>query len=135
MQTIDLVYIIDDDDILLMLTKILIQRNALYEKSEEFYNGQEALDRLKEAIEKGENLPKVILLDLNMPIVDGWQFLEEFLQLPLPVEIPIFIVTSSIDPRDIEEAKKHPSVKDYIMKPITADKLNMIFNTIILKKG
>ena len=65
----------------------------------------------------------MILLDLNMPILDGWQFLDEFIHLPLKKEISIFIVTSSIDPSDIEMAKNYKMVKSYIMKPITAQKL------------
>lgn len=56
--------------------------------------------------------------------MDGWQFLAEFILLLLKKEISIFIMTSSIDPADIEMAKKYSVVKQYIMKPITADKLN-----------
>lgn len=126
MQTINLTYIIDDDEILVMLVKILIQRNESYDASEEFYNGQDALAHLKDVIKMKQALPQVILLDLNMPLMDGWQFLEEFVQLPLEKEIPVFIVTSSIDPNDIEKAKKYPLVKDYIMKPVTHDKLSTI---------
>jgi CheY-like chemotaxis protein len=73
--------------------------------------------------DKPSSLPDVILLDLNMPILDGWQFLDEFVKLPIKKEIAIFIVTSSIDPSDIEMVKKYDIVKSYIMKPITAQKL------------
>lgn len=130
METIDLAYIIDDDEILVMLMKMLVKRNAHYEVSEEFFNGQEAIDHLREVIKGEGKLPKVIFLDLNMPLMDGWQFLEEFVKLPIKEEIPVFIVTSSIDPADIDNAKKYPAVKDYIQKPVTDQKLNAVFELI-----
>lgn len=133
MQMIDLAYIIDDDEILVMLMKMLVKRNPHYEASEEFYNGQEAIEHLKEVLKSGAKLPKVIFLDLNMPLMDGWQFLEEFVHLPIKEEIPVFIVTSSIDPADIDNAKKFPVVKDYIMKPVSDQKLTDIFNLIKLQ--
>jgi CheY-like chemotaxis protein len=58
-----------------------------------------------------------------MPVLDGWQFLDEIRLLPIQKEISIFIVTSSIGPSDIEMIKKYDIVKNYIMKPITAKKL------------
>ena len=65
-----------------------------------------------------------------MPVLDGWQFLDEFMLLPIQKKIAIFIVTSSIDPTDIEMFKKYSVVKDYIMKPLTTEKLKAIANKI-----
>lgn len=126
MQKINLAYVIDDDEILVMLVKIQMKKNEAYDVVESFDNGEEALLSLKTLLETGGQLPEMILLDLNMPIMDGWQFLEAYEQLHFPHEIPVFIATSSIDPRDIEKAKAHPNVKDYIKKPITQDTLNAI---------
>ena len=75
-------------------------------------------------------LPDAILLDLNMPVMDGWQFLDEFISLPITKEIHIFIMTSSIDPADIEMAGKYKVVKEYIMKPITTQKLDVLCKLI-----
>jgi CheY-like chemotaxis protein len=130
MQAIDLAYVIDDDEILVMIVKILIKRNEHFNASESFCNGQEAIDHLKEVLRSGGQLPEVIFLDLNMPRMDGWQFLEEFVQLKIEKEIPVFIVTSSIDPADIDNAKKFPAVKDYIMKPVSDERLNKVFEMI-----
>lgn len=116
-------YIIDDDKLTIKLMSMIISKNNFCEKINSFYNPQVALDSLKQNCNDVENLPDVILLDLNMPILDGWQFLDEFVHLPIEKEISIFIVTSSIDPVDIEMAKKYDMVKSYIMKPITAEKL------------
>lgn len=121
-----LTYIIDDDKMSVKLMSILISKNKFCEEVHSFYNGQFALDKLKQNCIENKNLPDAILLDLNMPVMDGWQFLDEFVLLPIKKEISIFIITSSIDPFDIEMAKKYSVVKDYIMKPITAEKLNVL---------
>tara|TARA_R110000868_G_scaffold51116_10_gene162416 strand:- start:1182 stop:1583 length:402 start_codon:yes stop_codon:yes gene_type:complete len=115
--------LIDDDKLSIRLMSMLISKNKFCEEIISFSNPQVALDTLKENCNDPRKLPDVILLDLNMPILDGWQFLDEFILLPLKKDISIFIVTSSIDPSDIEMAKKYDMVKSYIMKPITAKKL------------
>ncbi|TDE43902.1 response regulator [Flavobacterium rhamnosiphilum] len=119
-----LTYIIDDDKLTVKLMSILISKNKFCEEIQSFNNAQSAIAKLKENWNDNENLPDAILLDLNMPVMDGWQFLDEFILLPIKKEISIFIMTSSIDPADIEMAKKYDVIKDYIMKPITAQKLN-----------
>jgi two-component SAPR family response regulator len=72
-----------------------------------------------------EMLPDIIFVDLNMPHINGWQFLEEFqlLRSSLKKAIDIYVISSSIDPRDIRLAGKYRFVKSYIVKPITKDKL------------
>lgn len=119
-----LTYIIDDDKLTVKLMSILISKNDFCEEIQSFYNAQHAIELLKQNTLDNKILPDAILLDLNMPVMDGWQFLDEFVLLSLKKEISIFIMTSSIDPADIEMAKKYSVVKQYIMKPVTADKLN-----------
>ena len=116
-------YIIDDDKLSIKLISMLITKNNFCEEIISFYNPQVALDSLKNNCNNPSQLPDIILLDLNMPILDGWQFLDEFILLSLKKEIFIFIVSSSIDPSDFEMAKKYKMVKSYIVKPITAEKL------------
>ena len=123
-------YIIDDDKLTVKLMSILIAKNKFCEEIEPFHNAQFAIDKLKQNCADPEQLPDAILLDLNMPVMDGWQFLDEFIQLQIKKEIVIFIMTSSIDPADIEMAKKYTVVKEYIMKPVTAEKLNTLCQII-----
>lgn len=125
-----LTYIIDDDKLTVKLMSILISKNKFCEEIQSFNNPQLAIDKLKQNYHNNEILPDAILLDLNMPVMDGWQFLDEFILLPIEKRISIFIMTSSIDPIDIEMAKKYKVVKDYIEKPITAIKLDALCKLI-----
>lgn len=125
-----LTYIIDDDKLTLKLMSILIDKSNFCEEIQSFHNAQLAIDKIKENWNDNAVLPDAILLDLNMPVMDGWQFLDEFIHLSVKKEISIFIMTSSIDPTDIEKAKKYDVVKDYIMKPITANRLDLLCKLI-----
>lgn len=102
---------------------MLISKNNFCEDIVSFYNPQTALDELKNNASNPSQLPDVILLDLNMPVLDGWQFLDEFELVDFTKKIVIFIVSSSIDPSDLEMAKNYPTVKSYIVKPLTSEKL------------
>ena len=125
-----LTYIIDDDKLTLKLMSILISKNEFCEEFQCFDNAQQAINKLKQNVLDDEILPDAILLDLNMPVMDGWQFLDEFVLLPIKKEISVFIMSSSIDPVDIEMAKKYKIVKDYVEKPITTKKLDVLCKLI-----
>ena len=129
-MTNKLTYIIDDDKLTVKLISILVSKNKFCEEIQSFDNAQHAIDKLKQNASNNGVLPDAILLDLNMPAMDGWQFLDEFMLLPIKKEISIFIMTSSIDPVDIEMAKKYKIVKDYVEKPITSKKLDLLSKLI-----
>jgi len=125
MKKIDTLCIVDDDNVFQLLTRIIAERTQLVQKIKIFSNGKEAIDFLQSVQNQTENIPEIILLDLNMPILDGWGFLEEYIMLKpsLGKDISIYVVTSSIDPSDIEKANAISEVTDYIIKPVTQDKL------------
>lgn len=127
---VDLAYIIDDDEVIIYLTDLLVKNVEFCDKLSSFTDADKAMIALKESIISGKDLPSVILIDLNMPIKDGWTFLDELSAMQLKQEIPVFIFTSSINPVDIEKAKNYPIVKDYVIKPLTIHKINKILRLI-----
>jgi CheY-like chemotaxis protein len=77
-----------------------------------------------------DKLPEIIFLDLNMPVMDGWEFLGEFVKIKnnFDKKISLYVVSSSIDPRDLERAKSFNLVTDYLIKPIELKKFEKIFD-------
>ncbi len=120
-----IIALVDDDKIFQLTTLRTIQAAKLTDKVLQFENGEEALLFLKEHAAESENLPDYIFLDINMPYVDGWMFLEDYasLKFDLKKEISIFMVSSSIDPRDVSRAKLDANVREYIIKPVSREKL------------
>ncbi|WP_300433861.1 response regulator [Christiangramia sp.] len=131
-QKVELACIIDDDKIYVNLVKKIIEIKKLSENLLIYKNGKEALDYFKEIMENAtdeDKLPDIIFLDLNMPIMDGWEFLNEFIKIKnsLHKKITLYVVSSSIDPRDLERAKSFNLVTDYLIKPIELKKFEKIF--------
>jgi CheY-like chemotaxis protein len=132
MNKIKNITLVDDDDTFVYLTKIAISKTNLVDQIMVFGNGLEALTFLKENQKQKDILPEIILLDLSMPIMDGWQFLDEYstFHSKMVKKITIYICSSSISPRDILRAKTINSVSDYIIKPITKVKLKNIIQSL-----
>ena len=125
MSQIKTLTLVDDDDVFVFLTTKAIEQTNLVDLVKVFENGLDALNFLKENKNNLDALPEIILLDLSMPIMNGWQFLEEYVKLYPTIEkkITIYICSSSISPDDVTRAKAISEVSDYIIKPITKDKL------------
>nr|WKN34063.1 response regulator [Tunicatimonas sp. TK19036] len=128
MKKIDLACIIDDDPVYVYGAKRLMEIVDFCENLLVFHNGEDAIKYLKPVVEQGEKAPEIILLDINMPIMDGWQFLDEFakIQPHCRRKIAIYMVSSSIDPADFNKAKSYSEVSDYIIKPIEEDDLRSL---------
>lgn len=122
---IERICIIDDDKIYRFTTEKYIKMLKLANEVTTFSDGEEALDYLRNNASIPANLPDIILLDVNMPIMDGWDFVTEYADLdPRPEkEITIYMVTSSIDDRDRKKAAKISSINDFIIKPISESQL------------
>jgi len=122
--------LIDDDLIYQFTCKKLIQSLELPIELIPFLNGQEALDFLLKNAKVENKLPDFIFLDINMPILNGWQFLEDYVNIKNQLCKPnlLYLVSSSIDFEDVERAAKNNLLTGYINKPISKEKILKAIN-------
>jgi CheY-like chemotaxis protein len=120
--------LIDEDEIDNIINQKIIESNNFSERVMVFQTGTDALDFLRVNAKIAENLPDLIFLDINMPIMDGFQFLEEFEKLDTPIldKSKIVMLSSSISPRDIDRAASNRFVKKYLNKPLNSRYLQAI---------
>jgi CheY-like chemotaxis protein len=124
------IYIIDDDKLFVFLTKKVIQETNLVSNIKEFGDGQVAIEHFRHIAGNAELLPDIIFLDLSMPIMDGWEFLNEYMALQpnISKQIKLYIFTSSISPHDVERANSIEAVTDFVIKPLSKDKFVQMIN-------
>ncbi|MEI6086105.1 MAG: response regulator [Bacteroidota bacterium] len=125
------VCLIDDDKVYQFTSKMILEATLLTSRITTFFNGQEAIEFfLDPANQQIDILPDVIFLDINMPIMNGWNFLEAFDKIfyTLPKKILIYVVSSSVDDSDMEKSKSFVSVADYVIKPINKEKYRLLLS-------
>ncbi|NGY38369.1 response regulator [Flavobacterium sp. XN-5] len=133
---LDLILCVDDDPITLMLCKKVISKTTFSNEIVTAKNGEEALQYFEsmKLNETGSNLkkqPQLIFLDLNMPVMGGWEFLDCFMSddySDFNTSTKVVILSSTIDPEDLEKAKNYPMVIDFLAKPITISMLDYLSN-------
>jgi CheY-like chemotaxis protein len=127
-KPINTLCVVDDDKIYVYGLKKLIALKQLCPNLIEFPDGKEALEFLTDP-ENTSRLPDVIFLDINMPVMDGWDFMENFARIKphLGKKIVVYMVSSSINDADISRAKSISDITDYVVKPVTHDKLIELF--------
>lgn len=118
MNKLNRVCIVDDDELFQFVMRQHFERLELAVHIDKFTDGEQALNYIKNHINAEDELPDLILLDVNMPYMDGWQFMREFVQLYLPKQIKIYILTSSTHESDLGMAKEFPTLAGYLVKPI-----------------
>lgn len=129
-QPLHAVVVVDDDHITQFTIKRLFQKHGLAENITSFFNGEAALESFKVLDSQDAAWPELVLLDLNMPIMDGWEFLSAFSSSNWEGKTNIVVCTSSIDPEDESRIRKAGKILDYINKPLTISKLETVFKKL-----
>jgi CheY-like chemotaxis protein len=114
------ILLIDDDFTFNYIARVMLERNQNVEAVSTALNGREAIRELSNAVNAGAPLPDLIFVDINMPVMNGFQFIKAFREMDLPGKdkVSLIMVTSSMDPRDVEEARSL-GVDQYYSKPLS----------------
>lgn len=120
--------VVDDDDIYQFTTKKILGLIEQVDKVITFFDGEKAMEYLQENRGAAEALPDYVLLDINMPVMDGWDFLDHYKDVKGDlVKIPkIYLVSSSVHDEDINRANGSDDVEAYVVKPVTMEKVKEI---------
>lgn len=135
MRKIDNICVIDDDKIYHFIVKKEIEISGVAEKIFFFENGEEAIQFFENLIlnKDDANIPGLILLDINMPVMDGWEFIEKYVGLKplLNRKIVLFLVSSSVNAVDINRAKSISEISDYVIKPVSRENIHQMVDTYL----
>lgn len=129
MKKLNSILLVDDDPISQYINQTLIKKLKVSSHVQLAMNGAEAIQYLQTDIKKDRHkFPDLILLDLNMPVMDGFEFLRHYHKLFMTdkQEVKIVILTTSADVNDIKKAQGYPSISNYLTKPLTIDKITSI---------
>lgn len=122
------IFIVDDYLINLRVAEMIVRRNKEFDTITSYEDAKAALSFISDNRDNESNLPDIILLDLHMPVMDGWEFIEKFEEIysSLIKSVKIIILTSSTDQRDIQRSKQYSTVKGFYSKPLTVEMLSDI---------
>lgn len=128
MDKIKEVWIVDDDHIFRLFLKTILVKSEEFETINAFENGLLAINELKSRIKSNTMPPSIIFLDINMPILNGWEFMEAYAEIKDAVKskLEIYISSSSIDKYDLDKAKNDGNIKDFLTKPLKLDTVKMV---------
>ncbi|BFP41273.1 response regulator [Flavobacteriaceae bacterium GF1] len=121
-------FLVDDDVIFKIAAEVLIKTHKLADEVVQMSNGLEAYNALIALEHSPNDLPDVMLLDINMPVMNGWELLEELKQGPEIIrnQVQIHILTSSIAPEDLNLSKTYDFIDGYITKPLTNSDIDKV---------
>ncbi len=122
------ILLIDDDAGNNTVSRIFLKRVAIETEIVAFTDPEQGLDYINSEYSRSP-VSTILLLDINMPVLSGWDVLDKFMRLPQDIKqhFTIYILTSSINKDDKDKAAAHPLVSAYIEKPMTIGLLNSLF--------
>lgn len=121
--------VIDDDDINIFIIKKIVEKTGYNVNMVSKANGLLAIEHLKATLNQ-EDFPHLILIDINMPVLNGWEFLDAYQALNISQKVDMYMLSSSVYENDIEKAKTYEKVKGFISKPLSIDRLIELFNDL-----
>ena len=132
MNTKPNILLVDDDELYLYLMQKTINQISKELVVSTFTDGEQAVEYIAKCTEEQVELPEVIFLDINMPFLDGWGFLNEFKKLKPKIinNINIYMVSSSMRESDVKRASNFEELTGYVVKPVNKDQLAEIFKKI-----
>lgn len=127
MPMIDSILLIDDDDVNNYINARLLKKLAITENVNVSVNGEEALKYLHRVNSDASEFPDLILLDINMPVMDGFEFLQQFSSINFtPKEPVVIMLTTSSNEKDMGQIAFYPRVAGFLNKPLTEEKMQTI---------
>jgi response regulator of citrate/malate metabolism len=122
------VLLIDDDKAVNFFNKHVVVKHHCFEHIHTVQSGAAGLEFLKKAAQGEAPIPDLVFLDINMPAMNGWEFLDHFEQMPADFrnKIKVIILSSSSNPEHIKKSIKNYDVEDFINKPLSLDILNNV---------
>lgn len=121
--------VIDDDDINIFIIKKIVEKTGYNVNMVSKANGLLAIDHLKSTMGQ-DSFPHLILIDINMPVLNGWEFLETYEELNITERVDMYMLSSSVYENDIEKAKTYAKVKGFISKPLSIERLIELFRLL-----
>lgn len=126
MHSFNEIYIVDDDPVIRLIHKKIVSQSKFKPQTRLFNHGREALDFMMQLGNKQTSI--LILLDINMPVMNSWEFLNALDKYNPIQKISVVIVTSSINKQDKNRAFQNQFVADYVEKPLSTTTLNGLFS-------
>ncbi|GAB3331159.1 response regulator [Marivirga atlantica] len=124
--------VIDDDDIYQFAVSRIIESAVETSSVMSFYDGEEALEYFESLNGNDDPIPDIIFLDINMPRLNGFEFMEGYNKIKhrLSKKSKVFMVSSSIDPADIQRSKEMDGIEDYVSKPLDSSLVTQIVSRL-----
>lgn len=118
--------VVDDDNINMFIVRKIIEKSGFEIDLVFKSNGLQALDYLKDLISTDKALPNLMLTDINMPLMDGWELIDNCLNLNILGQTNTYVLSSSVYEEDLEKIKMYPDLKGFISKPLSFEILGRL---------